>query len=334
MPLLETGVFNKWPTFTDREKLQFRKKLMVFSFFLLLSVIIWFLNALSKNYNTEINYPVSYSKLPQGKVLIDEPPDHLVLRVNAHGYALLRYKLVNRPVPVNFKVSAFAMNNLEGDPTRFYILTRYAREQVSNQLPQEFELLDILPDSLIFHFARNVRVKLPVSPNIAYTVDKQFTTINSVMLTPDSIWVTGPDVMLDTMKAINTQKLNLGILSKSFEGKLILESPKYINAERDNVSCLIELEKFTEAVVDVPIDVINLPDSISIQMFPPKVRVSATVGLSKYDRVLPQSFRAEVDYRDIAEGHSRLNVKITRSPDFLMSSDFNPKAVEYLLSEK
>jgi len=334
MPLLETGVFNKWPTFTDREKLQFRKKLFVFSFFLVLSVIIWFLNALSKNYNTEIKYPVSYSKFPQGKVLIDEPPDHLILRVNAHGYALMRYKLVNRPVPVNFKVSAFAMNNLEGDPTRFYILTRYAREQVSEQLPSEFELLDILPDSLIFHFARNVRMKLPVEPLIEYSMDKQFTTVNHTVLTPDSIWVTGPDVILDTMSSIRTQKINLGILSKSFEGKLLIESPKYINAERDNVNCLIELEKFTEAIVDVPLDILNLPDTMSIQTFPPRIRINATTGLSKYDRVVPAAFRAEVDYREVLEGKSRLTVKVSRVPDFLMSFDYSPKSVEYLISER
>jgi len=334
MPLLETGVFNKWPSFTDREKLQFRKKLVVFSFFLGLSVVIWFLNALSKNYTTEIKYPVSYSKFPQGKVLIDEPPDHLILRVNAHGYALLRYKLVNRPVPVNFKVSAFTMNSLAGDPTRFYILTRYAREQVSKQLPSEFELVDMMPDSLIFHFARNVRKRIPVKAQLDFSVDRQFTTMNGIVLTPDSIWVTGPDVILDTMTAVRTQKMNLGSLSKSFEGKLSLESMKYLNAERDNVSCSIELEKFTEVVVDVPLEVLNLPDSMSIQTFPPKIRINSTVGLSKYEKVLPASFRAQVDYSEIAAGKTRLTVKITRTPDFLMNSDFNPKSVEYLLSEK
>ncbi|MFZ5941078.1 MAG: hypothetical protein ACOYXB_10950 [Bacteroidota bacterium] len=334
MQLLETGVFNKWPSFSEREKLQFRKKLLMFSFFLLLSVIIWFLNALSKNYTTEIKYPVSYSKFPQGKVLIDEPPDHLVLRVNAHGYALMRYKLVNRPVPVNFKVSAFTMNSLAADPTRFYILTRFAREQVSRQLPQEFELIDILPDTLVFHFARNIRKELPVKAVLNFTVDRQFTTVSGTVLTPDSIWVTGPDVMLDTMTAIRTQRVDLGTLTKSFEGKLALESIKYINAERDNVNCNIELERYTEVVVDVPLEVVHLPDSMSVQTFPPKIRISSTVGLSKFALVTPSSFRAQADYREVAEGKTRLTVRIVREPEFLMSSDFNPKSVEYLLSEK
>ncbi len=330
----ETGVFNKWPTFTEREKLQLRKKILMFSFFLMLSVIIWFLNALSKNYNTEIKYPVSYSKFPQGKVLIDEPPDHLLLRVNAHGYALLRYKLVNRPVPVNFKVSAFTMNSMADDPTRFYILTRYAREQVSKQLPSEFELLDILPDTLNFHFARNIRIKLPVKAVLDFTVDKQFTTKNDIVLTPDSIWVTGPDVILDTMEYMRTREMNLGVLSKSFEGKLIIDSPKYINSERDNVNCSVELERYTEVVVDVPLEVLHLPDSIAIQTFPPRIRINATVGLSKFERVTPSAFKAQVDYNEVLEGKTRLTVKLTRVPDFLMNKDYNPKSVEYLRTEK
>jgi hypothetical protein len=143
--------------------------MLVFSFFLSIAILIWLLNALNKDYRTEIKYPITYSRLPENKLLVSDVPDHLDLKVNAHGYALLSYKLSKRPIPINFPISSFTMNRSMGDSSKFYLLTRYAREQVARQLPGELQLLEISPDSLIFQFASRVSRVMPVVPNIDQT---------------------------------------------------------------------------------------------------------------------------------------------------------------------
>ena len=145
---MENGFFHHWTRFPVGPKLQFRKRILLFSVFLLVSVFLWLMNALSKSYSAEIEYPLVYTDFPEDRVFVGDLPEHLDLLVNAHGYALLRYKTFRKPVPISFKVSSFNLSRPGQDSTRAFILTRYLRDQVDRQLPPELQLLDIHPDTL------------------------------------------------------------------------------------------------------------------------------------------------------------------------------------------
>lgn len=306
----------------------------MFSFFLTLSFIIWLLNAMGKNYTSIIDYPVAYTNFPDELVFIGELPDKLNLRVDAVGYSLFRYKLIGRPEPITFNVSSFAMSRVGNDTTRTYILTRYIRDQVSRQLPSELQLLDIKPDSLLFRFARMKSKMVPVESSLIFEVDKQFTVKDKVILTPDSLLISGPDFMIDTISSIKTKDTNLGQLTKSFSGKVELSGLENISMGTVEVDCLIELERFTEVQFYIPLEAVNLPDTMNIQTFPSRVKVICNVGLSQYDRIDKNMFRATVDYTNIVAGNNRLQVNLLNIPLYVRSFDYNPRTVEYLLSEK
>jgi hypothetical protein len=178
----------------------------------------------------------------------------------------MSYKLSNRPIPLSFPVTSFTMNTLNGDTSRLYLLTRYARERVARQLPGELQLLEISPDSLIFRFATEVRRKIPVQPVINFKPGRNFTLKDGVRISPDSVWVTGPDIYVDT--------------------------------------------------------------------FPQEVRVTGRIGLSKYERIVPEAFWVGVDYKETLENKSRLQVQLRTTPEALNGVSFYPQTVEYLLSVK
>lgn len=318
--------------FSGRDKLEWRRKLLVFSFFLLLSVIIWLLNALSKDYTTEIDYPITYTNFPKNKVLVSELPDNLGLKVNARGYSLLIYKLSNRPVPINFRVSSFNMNSFPGDTSRSFLLTRFAREQIARQLPADLQLMELSPDTLMFQFANEVTRYLPVVPAISFSPGKEFTVRNGIRMDPDSVEVTGPDIYLDTIQEIPTQKKELGVLERSYEGTLALKGFDNVTYSDQKVWCSIELEKTTEFQVSVPIQVTDLPDSLRIQTFPQQVQITGKVGLSKYERIVPEAFWVAVNYSDVLANKTQLNVEVKMSPDFLITLDYYPRSVEYLIT--
>ncbi len=198
----------------------------MFSVFLLISVFIWLLNELSKNYTSEIEYPLVYTDFPMGQVFVGEMPDHLDLHVNAIGYALLRYKVFKKPDPISIKVSALNLNRPDQDSFKAHILTRYLRDQISIQLPTELQLLEIQPDTLHFQFAKRLSRKVKIKPDFHFEVDKQFTTREEVQVVPDSVMVTGPDVILDTLEFIYTERSEMGLLSKGFSKKIrLIEVP-------------------------------------------------------------------------------------------------------------
>lgn len=317
----------------EGQKLQFRKKILMFSVFLIISASIWMLNALSKNYTSIIEYPLIYTDFPEDRVFVGEMPEHLDLQINAHGYALLRYKMFRKPVPISFKISAFNMSR-RSDSSSAYILTRYLRDQISTQLPAELQLLEIKPDTLHFQFTERVTRRVKVRPDLAFSVDNQFTIKDEIQLFPDSVDLTGPDLILDTMDFASTERMDLGLLTRNFRDKVKLKQIPELLYSVSRVDCSIELERFTEMQVPVSIEVLNLPDSILLQTFPSRVILTCRVGLSKYDRMESHPFRAVVDYELIDERTKVLNVNVQNVPLYLLSYEYSPKSVEFLKSRK
>ena len=334
MAIDDPGKKTRLLAFSKEKQLEWKRKILVFSFFLTISIIIWLLNALSKEYTTVLKYPIAYSKFPSEKVLVSDVPDHLGLQVTAHGYPLLSYKFSKRPIPLDFPVSAFAMNRMPGDTTKFYILTRYARERLERQLSSELQLLEITPDTLMFQFANEVSRRVPIEPNLNFEIEKGFTMIDGVEISPESIMVTGPDIYMDTLGALITERRLLGKLDKNFKGTLKIANYPKLNHQKAAVNCAISIEKLTEVQVRVPVQVVGLPDSLRMQTFPQRISVTGMIGLSKYERIVPEAFRMEVNYDDVLQNKSRLEVQMKIKPEELTSADFYPKSVEYLLSVK
>jgi YbbR domain-containing protein len=323
----------KAPKVPEGQRLQFRQKALMFSVFLIISVVIWMLNALSKNYTTTLEYPLVYTDFPKDRVFVGEMPGHLNLEINAHGYALLRYQIFKKPVPISFKISAFNRSQ-RSEGSSEYIVTRNLRDQISAQLPSELRLLTIKPDTLHFSFTDRISRRVEVRPEIVFTIDNQFTVKDGIQLSPDSVEVTGPDLILDTLDFVSTEKMDLGLLTRDYTDKVRLKPIPELQYAVSRVDCSIELERFTEIQVPVPIRVLNLPDTISLQTFPSRVILTCRVGLSKYERIEGFPFRAEVDYALIDERTRVLNVTLSNLPDYLLSYEYSPKSVEFLKSRK
>lgn len=331
--MADSGFLNRISQFTDEEKIAFRKRALMFSFFLMLSVIFWFMNALSKNYTTDIKYPVRYRNFPGDKTLIGELPNYFTLRVNAHGYTLLRYKLSSRYIPIVFSVNSFKLSRMSEKDSSFYFLeTRYIKEYVAKQLSSEFEIVSLKPDTIIFPFANVVSKKIPVKSVLNYELGQQLILKNNIEISPDSVNVSGPDYIMDTLSYIYSENKNLGILKKSIQKTIGLQKLEHVLIEPENVKVKFEMEKFTEKSLRVPVEALNLPDSINLKLFPHFINVNCQVGLSNFERLEPFMFKALVNYSEIETTQTdKLIITLQTKPDFVKSVNYSPKTVEYLI---
>jgi len=315
-------------------KLINRKETLIFSFFLFITIIIWFMKALEKNYTTDIDYPVRYRDFPEDKTLIGEVPDHLTLKVFAHGYILLQHKISSRYIPLVISVKSFSPRAMRGVDSGFYFLeTRYLKDYIDKQLSSEFEILDVKPDTLIFPFSEVLKAKLPVKQNLKYKLDQQMILRKKPSFVPDSVEVTGPDYILDTLQYVLTRNRDLGLIAGDQEFDIALKPVKHTTFGQEKVKMTFEVEKFTEKSMAVPVSIINAPDSLRLITFPRQVMVTCQVGLSNYERLQAAMFKAVVDYTNIAEGQPRIKVDLLRSPEFVTAVRYSPKTVEYLIEK-
>lgn len=331
-------IFEKIVTTLSVENLIKHRKLLVYLVFVAIASIFWLLSALSKNYQTQIKYPVRFSNLPKDKVLVNKLPEYLNLSVDGYGFTLLRYKVKRSIVPININVGKNSLFRVLGKENKFFIPSRYLINQISSRISDDIKVLEINPDSILFDFTQVVTKKVPVKPNISYSTDRQYMIKSKPWCEPDSIILSGPEIILRRIDFCSTKHLKLDGLDNSIQRSIGIKNIDDIEFSTKRVTVFVEVEKFTEGRIKLPIDIINMPDSLVLKTYPDQISVSYKVALSDFEKVKPYHFKAVVDYnsfllRSNNEFH-KMRVELKKFPSFVRSISFKPKQVDYLFEKK
>ena len=310
-------------------------KAFVFFVCLALASFLWFLNALEKRYTDHISVPVQYTNLPKNKDLTGKLPKTLELTVDGFGYTLLRYKLSLVFSPILLDVNELTNNYLEGKfMSRYTISTNGHKEEIAKQISSEIEIISIRPDSISFYVSTLIEKLVKVKPVIDITFAKEYILQKLPVAQPESILIRGPQEILDTLLYIKTEPVQIKNLANTIERDVNLILLPELKSELNEVTVQIAVEQFTEAKFEVPITILNQPASMLIKTFPAKVKVSCRIGLSQYSKLNKSSFRAVVDYSHRSGVLSKLQVILDRIPETVLSVDYFPKDVEYIIERK
>ena len=157
---------------------------------------------------------------------------------------------------------------------------------------------------------------------------------NVPVLNPDSILVSGPDYIIDTLSGLETLNTDFGVVSRSKDVTVNMNETKNLYFKQNKVRVTFDIEQFTEKTILVPISVSNLPDNLKLQTFPPNIQLICQVGLSNYEKLQTNSFRAQVDYQEVTQAEAdKLKVELVKQPNFIRLVNFSPKTVEYLIEK-
>jgi hypothetical protein len=273
--------------------------------------------------------------LPKGKALVSDVPEELGLKVKGLGFSIFKHKLFGYSKTINLPIDNFRIDISRKDNQYvYYLVTRYAKEWISNQLTSDIQLLDIQPDTLIFKFADVVDKKVPVRLSLNTQFEKQYMQNGLVVLKPDSVIVSGPQSMIDTLVCVYTKELKSKHLKDTLRTEIELASINKLACPTTKVSIVIPIEKYTELDISVPVETINTPDGLRVRTFPGAITVSCWIGISSYDKMTPYMFRAIVDYNAlIANSQNKVKIDLVKSPPNAQNVRFYPKSVEYIIEK-
>ncbi len=320
---------------SDREKVKFNNKLLIYLFFLLVALIFWYLNALSKDYTTEILYSVKYHNFPKDKVLINDLPTQIGLRIKGFGFSILRCKLAGYYKPVNIYLNHYPIEILHKNNTiQYYLLTKNTKEYISTQFSYEIQLIEVKPDTLFLNLTDVLEKKVPVKPKLNLQFEKQYMQ-GMQLIKPDSILISGPNTIIDTINYIETKELKKKKANDTIIQTLDLIPINKVKFQPEKVTIIIPVIKYTEITFDLPIEAENVPDSLFLRTFPEYIRLSCWVGLSDYDKMSPFLFRVVVDYKSVndTQQHNKLKINLIKVPANVSNITFYPKSVEYLIEK-
>jgi len=312
------------------------RDVVVFSFFLFLSFIFWFLNSLAKDIEADVRYPVRYINLPKDRVLVEDLPSRLSLYLKGPGYSILKLKLSGNRTPVVIDISNVNYKRVPRSTTlTYYIVTSGLIPRLTNQLRAECQISSIKPDTLFFSLDRIISKSVPVTADLEISTERQYFIKGSVVIDPDSVQITGPRHILDTLTTIKTQFKKLTGLSETVRRNFTLADSKGYSISEKRVAVTIPVEQFTEAELLVPVRILNIPDSIDIRIFPDVVTVKCFIAVSDYKKIEEIPFEVVLDLKkaDLTSSE-KLPVEVRNTPTFVSSLRFAPTEIDFLIEKK
>jgi hypothetical protein len=147
-----------WPSkISGRGVRMFNKEFLVFAFFLFLSFIFWYLNALRKEIEVDLKYPVKYINAPRDRNVGSEAPAMLSLNLRGPGYSIVMLKISGNRAPLVIDFSKVTWKKVpESKNPEYFIVSNQLIANFSKQLNSEFQIVWVKPDTLFFTLQKKV----------------------------------------------------------------------------------------------------------------------------------------------------------------------------------
>ncbi len=305
------------------------KEVLIFLFFVCISLVLWILTALSHTHESEIQFKIKYSSIPLQYSLIDSLPTNVTATVKDVGFHLL-FRKMSKKDSLPFDIT----NRFISNKKHFTLHEKDIRNIVSEKLNSTATIVQILPREIQVNYSEQTHKTLPVKLTGSITLAQQHTFSGSIRLQPSQVQVYGPAAVLDTMAFIYTKQLNLSNLSDTTYTKTSLFLHNNITPSTTMVKVTIPVEQFTEKIVSVPIMGINFPKGLQLRTFPAMVSVSFFVGLSHFEEVNEDDLTVYLDYDQMLKSNNGKEKVTVRTTDSLISNiKATPAVVEYIFEK-
>ena len=149
---------------------------------------------------------------------------------------------------------------------------------------------------------------------------------------PDSILVRGSQDVLDTLTMVKTVSFIMEDVFESFQKVIVLENQTNLQFDIQEVNIKQEISRYSEKEFILPIEIINIPKSVRVKLFPPTAIIKATMPLTLLNGFNARDFMLVVDYELILKNElTHLPIRLVKQPSQVKKVIWEPKTVNYLI---
>ncbi len=304
------------------------RKFNVFVFFVLLALIYSMISKLTSNYTKTIVFVVKPVDVPSDQVVLDQSIDSIGLELEAYGYNLAKY-YIDQPI------IEISLNDLNKVKSKYQWTKQRNFSDLQSKFNKSVRLISSSVDQIDFIIEQYESKKVPVELKLELDYKSGFDSFNEYKLSKDSIMITGPNSLIDTINMIQTHKLVLNQIDSEINTKIRIKPPENNNITHSDTELDFQLkvEKFTEESIKVPITIVNIDDNMKINYYPKVVSVLYRVSIREYKSVNPMDFRVECDLNTINRDNSVLISSITKKPSNVIKCRIENNQIQYVILE-
>lgn len=304
-----------------------KRKLQIFLVFLLCSFLIWLISKLSENYTERTSYELVFIQVPDSLLLTKASKENISVRIQTSGFQMLSSGFKRNQINIDVSQARFRGN-------RYYITPAVYRRQMEQQLSGAVTLQEVDIDTLFLEMYALMARKVPVRADVEVALAQNYMMKGAVQVRPDSIIIRGPENEVKSIEEVTTERVELMDLEKDFSREVALNLPEMgtsISMEAEKVLIQGEVFRFSEKLLEIPVQVLNRPEDMEIKIFPNTISVLCRAELEQLKTLEPTQFALEVDFNDVKEGVKYLPVTLSQKPEGVQSVQVMVEEVEYLL---
>ena len=325
------SIFSKSSKANAKDGNRLNRRAITFLFCLLISIFIWLLMSLSKEYSISISFPVKYINLPSDKLIANHLPEAIDIEIRSSGFNLLMYKVKQHRETVLIDINDAKSTSTKN---KYYINCNGRLDKITGQFNSSIKVDRVNPDTVFNNYNKKMTKQVFVKANLQIDFEEQYQQADSILIEPNIIDVSGTAEDLARINFVETVPVNLNKVNKDLSLKLELLKPplsKQIEFSHSSVQVKVNITKFTEGMLELPVLVENLPHGLNLKTFPDKVSVKYQVAYTDYGKINAADFKVVVDYSKIESGSNKLKVQLVKSPMNVRSIKLSNEKVEYII---
>lgn len=298
-----------------------RERIIVFIVALILAFCLWLLVNLSRDYNLNINLPISLGAIPEEQALASSLPDNVTVSVSGEGWKLIN--LYNNPPEINLDVSKPEVNVYD------------QVQQQMNMMP-DISVQKVQPLILTLELEERISKKIPVQSRVEVSFRDQYNFLEPPEFEPDSIRVSGARSLVQNITEWRTDSVQFRNVSDNISRTVALEEAgQLISLERNQVTYRAQIAQFTEGEAKVQVETHGLPSGRGVSFSPSAITVRYNVPIREYNDVqgIPL-FEAYVNYAQIerdSTGFVTPQIEQTTEDYHIKVRSFQPRRVAYFM---
>ncbi|MGM0635010.1 MAG: CdaR family protein [Bacteroidota bacterium] len=298
-----------------------------FSFFLLFTLFIWLIVQFSQEYNYHYKLEVEILHQEVDKKL-DTKTFVLPLKINETGFKIVRHSWKNISLQVN-------SDKLKNEDNQLVFEAKHYHNQIASLFDLDPINIDFNSFSKRIDFIEQKTKKIPIKHQIDISFEKSYNSLSGLQLRPDSLLVSGSESMLSKIEFLKTEAISLKNIKQNQKGSVkIVNKSEAIELGQAEVDYHLEVEKVTEKKVDVPIEIINLPQNKELNIFPKNIEVSFILKLEDFNRFSADDFQIICDFDKRFEEEGFMLATLKSYPNKISRPKLAVKKIDYLILDQ
>jgi YbbR domain-containing protein len=293
-----------------------KTKVIVF----IITFIVWLYTLMSNEYSYSISSRIEIRNIENGKTLKSKIPERIYANFTGRGIDLIYLNMI-RKSSFKFVVDVGNIRQQYDFPLSEYFYENPDKIIMPRGARLQFNHI-VYPETLHVELDMLSQAKVPIIPRLEIEESMGYIKTGIPVVTPDSIWISGPKQYVDRCSTLTTKTISLKDVSTPFDKDVRIDLSKMpgVRVPFKTVHVYQKVEQIGEKKIDeIPVVVLNVPENMNVEVSPTTVSMTVQAGISALKTIKLEDIRVTIDFQKQWKVNQKLYIPETTLPENIIA---------------